>query len=458
MALRDLHAKDESRYSFDDFAKWKQFAGASFPTGVGAVAIGPNGKKAERSDDLVLNYKTNATVFACMLLRQSVFAEITFRYVGMSDGKVGKFFGGPNLEILERPWPNGTTGELATRMIQDVDLTGNFYAVERGGRLYRRDPRFTYIVLDGNPLESEFVDVAGYVYQPQGPVPGAGQTFTYLPNEMCHWSPLPDPFAQYRGMSWITPVLREIQADRAASNHQIEFFENGATPNFAVTFPEAVMNEEEFDRFKKKMNDDYNGPGNAYKTLYLAPGADVKTVGVKLSELDYDEFAAINEQRITAAAGVPPSLIGTKESLKGSSLNAGNYQAARRRFADATMRPLYRSGSAALQVLAPPPNSNSKLWYDDSQVAFFREDRGDQATIEQTKSTTIMQLVNSGYTPLTVVQAVEQEDMTLLEHSGLFSVQLQPPSNGTTANDPEADQPVVDEPDPEPDPADGGTE
>lgn len=453
--LRDLHAKrrDESRWSFDDFAKWKQFAGATFSTGTfGAVAIGPNGRRAERSDDHVLNYKTNATVFACMLLRQSVFAEITFRYAGMQDGKLGKFFGGPGLEILQHPWPNGTTGELATRMIQDVDLTGNFYAVERNGRLYRRDPRYTYIVLDGNPLEEEFVDVAGYIYQPQGPLAGTGQTFTYLPEEMCHWSPLTDPYAEYRGMSWLTPVLREIHADKAAMDHQIEFFENGATPNMVVKFPEGVMNQDEFDRFKAKMNAEYNGPGNAYKTLYLAPGADVTTVGAKLNELDYDEFAAINEQRIAAAAGVPPSLVATKESLKGSSLNVGNYQAARRRFADATMRPLYRSGAAALETLAPAPNSNSKLWYDDSQIAFFREDRGDQAMIEQTKSTTIMQLVNSGYTPLTVVQAVEQEDMTLLEHSGLFSVQLQPPGNGTTANEPEADQPVVE------DPADGGTE
>lgn len=450
--LRDLRAKrrDESRWSFDDFAKWKTLAGASFPTGGGIVTVGPNGKRAERSDDHVVNFKTNATVFACQDLRRSVFAEVVFRYAQLENGRIGKLFGTPSLDLLDHPWPNGTTGELASRMIQDVDLAGNFYAVQRGNRLYRRDPRYTYIVLDGNPIEEEFVNVAGYVYQPQGPLAGAGQTFTYLPHEMCHWSPIPDPYAEYRGMSWLTPVLREIWADNAATKHQAEFFENGATPSLVVKFPEGVMNQDEFDRFKAKMNEEYNGPGNAYKTLYLAPGADVTVVGSNLDDLAFDETQGAAEIRIASAAGIPASLVGLRESLRGSSLNVGNYQAARRRFADATMRPLYRSAASSLETLAPPPNPGAKLWYDDSQVAFFREDRGDQATIEQTRANSILQLIQSGYTPDSVVQAVTQEDMTLLEHSGLFSVQLQAPATDT----PDVNKAVPDGDEPD---DDGGT-
>jgi HK97 family phage portal protein len=424
--------RDEERYSFDDFVQWKTAANATFPVGAGAslgVAAGFSGSKtSEGSDDLAAIYKANGTVFACMGLRQAVFAEITFRYAAMDKGRLGKMFGTPDLSLLEHPWPNGTTGELATRMIQDVDLAGNFYAIRRGDRLYRRDPTRTHIVLAGNPLEEEFVDVAGYVYQPQG---SGGPLYTYLPEQMCHWSPIPDPQAEYRGMSWLTPLLREIKADNAATDHKLNFFLNGATPNVVVKFPPDVMNEKEFERFKAKMHQAYDGVSNAYKTLYLAPGADVEVVGTSLQQLSFDETQGRDETRIAAAAGVPAALVGLKESLKGSSLNTGNYSAARRRFADATMRPLYRSAAAALETLVPPPTDKgpARLWYDDSQVAFFREDRGDAATIQQTKSTTVKQLVDAGYTPESVVHAVEQEDITLLQHSGLYSVQLQPPNS-----------------------------
>lgn len=38
---------------------------------------------------------------------------------------------------------------------------------------------------------------------------------------------------------------------------------------------------------------------------------------------------------------------------------------------------------------------------------------------------TIRTLVDAGFTPASVVGAVEKDDISLLEHSGLFSVQLQ---------------------------------
>lgn len=422
MATLRQRRRAETRYSFDDYAQWKTIAGASFPTGVGISPFASGSKPLEGSDDLMGVYRGNGVVFSCMAVRQSVFAEVSFRFAGLSNGRVGKLFGNPDLDILARPWPNGTTGELAARMIQDVDLTGNFFAVRKGNRLYRRDPRKTAIVLSGDPAVDEYVEVFGYIYTPT-----PGKVFTYLPGEVCHWSPIPDPDAEYRGMSWLTPVLREIRADNAATDHKRKFFDNGAVPNMVVKFPESVMTQEQFDRFKAKMHAEYDGAGNAYKTLYLAPGSDVEVVGKDFRQLAFDATQGRDETRIAAAAGVPAVIVGLKESLQGSSLNAGNYTAARRRFADGTMRPLYRSAAAALETLVPAPQDKgpARLWFDDSQVAFFREDRADAANIQSTRALTIKSLVDAGYIPESVVAAVDQEDVTLLVHSGLYSVQLQ---------------------------------
>jgi phage portal protein BeeE len=396
---------------------------STFPTYGGGSEAGTCG---ETFEEFASVYRSNGIVAACMNVRMRIFSEVVFRYAQVNQGKVGKLFGGKDLALLERPWPNGTTGELAARMIQDADLAGNFFAVRAGNRLYRREPSKTSIILNGNPLEDEFVDILGYLYQPNGQ---QGPSFTYLPGEMCHWSPLPDPMHPYKGMSWITPVLREIRADNAATDHKAKFFDNAATPNMVVKFPESVMSQAQFEEFKAKLDAEYASSTKAYKTLYLAPGADVEVVGKDFAQLDFANTQGRDETRIASQAGVPPVIVGLKESLAGSSLNQGNYGAARRSLADITMRPLFRSASAALETLCPAPQDKgaAKLWYDDSGIAFFREDQSDAASIQSTQAQTIKAYIDAGFEPASVIAAVEASDRSLLKHSGLYSVQLQAP-------------------------------
>jgi phage portal protein BeeE len=435
-SLRQLRSGDHdpTRNGWDDVQSWIQMAGAQFPvhqTGLNGAAPLPS------TDDFAAIYKTNGIVFACMAVRQRVFSQITFRFAGLNNGKVGKLFGGPEIDILSRPWPNGTTGDLATRMIQDADTKGAFFGVRHGDRIYRRDPLKVSVILSGDPAQDEFVDILGYAYQPKGK---DGPVYTYEPHEMCHWTPMLDPDASYaKGMSWITPILREIRSDNAATDHKSTFFANSATPNMVVKFPPDVMNQDQFDRFKAKMEAEYAGAGKSGKTMYLAPGADVEVVGKDFKQMDFAETQGRDETRIAAAAGVPAVIVGLKESLAGSSLNAGNYSAARRAFADGTMSDLYRGAAAALQTIVPAPQAKgpAKLWFDISQVPFFREDRGDAATIRQTQAATIKSLIDAGYEPDSVISAMEAEDFSLLVHSGLYSVQLQPagattPTTGAT--------------------------
>ena len=431
-SLRSLRrAPSSERNGFDDVQSWINMAGASFPVQTTGLANAPGIKIDD--DDFSELYESNGIVFACMAIRQRVFSQITFRFASLNNGKVGKLFGNPSLDILAKPWTNGTTGDLASRMILDADTKGAFFGVRSGNQIYRRDPCKMDVVLSGDPHEDEFIDILGYVYRPKGKQK-KGPVYTYLPSEVCHWTPVLDPDASYaKGMSWLTPILREIGADNAATDHKSRFFANSATPNMVVKFPPDVMDQATFDKFKAKMEADYSGLRNANKTLYLAPGADVEVVGKDFVQMDFANTQGRDETRIASAAGVPPVLVGLKESLAGSSLNAGNYQAARRSFADGTMSDLYRGAAAALETIVPAPQQPgpSKLWFDISQVPFFREDRGDAATIRSTQASTISTLITAGYEPDSVVAAMEAEDFSLLVHSGRYSVQLQPPGADT---------------------------
>jgi len=68
----------------------------------------------------------------------------------------------------------------------------------------------------------------------------------------------------------------------------------------------------------------------------------------------------------------------------------------------------------------------ASLWYD-ARIPFMREDAGDIAAIQSQEATVIATLIREGFTAESVVLAVKNNDWTLLKHSGLMSVQLQPP-------------------------------
>ena len=420
-------AGTESRFTIADLAK-------AYSDGSYLYTTSPFLRQEELEHsfvDYVQNaYKASGVVFACQMARTRVFSQARFQWAEFTGAKPGKLFGNQDLVLLERPWPNGSTNELLARMIQDADLAGNAYVVREGGRLRRLRPDWVEIILTAPPAEAVESDVAGYLYRPGG-TGGEAPARVYLPDEMCHWTPTPDPEAQYRGMSWLTPVVREIRSDKAATQHKLSFFENAATPNLAVSFKETVT-DEQFDAFLDKLNSSHQGVKNAYKTLYLAGGADVTVIGADLKQLDFKVVQGAGETRIANAAGVPAVIVGLSEGMQGSSLNAGNYNSARRNFSEGTLQDLWIGVCAALESVVKPPGPRVRLWFDKTQIPFLREDAKDIADIQFRQAQSVRQLIDAGFDPDAAVAFVQGDDLGALlgQHSGLYSVQLQPPGSG----------------------------
>jgi phage portal protein BeeE len=382
-----------------------------------------------------------------MSVRMRVFSEARFMFQNFKKGRPSELFALPALDILEHPWPGGTTGDLLARAIQDVDLAGNFFAVRRRDTIRRLRPDWMSIVL-GSDSDADVqagdidAEVLGYIYSPGGPNSGRAKV-ALLADQVAHFAPTPDPLATFRGMSWLQPVITEIEADSAATTHKKKFFDNGATPNMVVKLDPAVT-KDQYDAWVKKFEEGHTGVENAYKTLYLGGGADATVVGANFQQIDFKQTQGAGETRIAAAAGVPDAIAGFSEGLQGSTLNTGNFAAARRVFADGTMRPLWRNFAGSMERIVPTP-SNARLWYDTRDVAFLREDEKDAAEIQQLDTQSIKALTDAGYLAESVVAAVTSGDLTLLKHSGLFSVQLQPPMpNGPPEMQPNGNgQPVM---------------
>ncbi|WP_374457719.1 phage portal protein [Nocardioides sp.] len=379
----------------------------------------------------------NSVLFSCMAIRQLVFSSVRLRYQRLRDGKPSDMFGTPDLTLLEVPGAGETTQNLLSRMIQDADLAGNAYQVldtpltrlggdDRSKNVLRLRPDWIEIVVrkrmrvDGQ-LGWERV---GYVYTEGGKHSG-NDPVPLLLDEVAHFAPIPDPLATFRGMSWLTPVAREIENDGLMNMHKRRFFENGATPNMIIKHPVGADRNKVLD-FAKRLEAEHGGIDNAGKTLNLYPGADATVVGSNMEQLDFAAVQGAGETRIAAAAQVPPVLLGLTEA------KYAEYPFARRRFADGTMHPLWMSAAGALGQIMPT-QAGARLWYDADDIPFLREDEKDAAAITQIRAATLASLVQAGYTPESAAKfLMTADDFRVLEHTGLFSVQLQRPG----ANEP----------------------
>ena len=367
-------------------------------------------------------YQDNGIIFAVILARLMLFSEAQFKFQTLDTKRL---YGTPDLLKLENPWPGGTTGELLARMEQDVSLSGNAFIRDAGDRLERMRPDRVGIIvaerLDG------IYEVIGYEYDREGLGMGCLEE-VYPVDEVAHWSPIPDPLAQYRGMSWLTPVVREINADKSMNEHKRQFFDNAATPNLLIKY-QRKLNREQVDTIRDRWQARYSGPAGSWQTAILDEGADVQVLGTTFDKMTFTAVQAAGENRIASAAGVPGIVVGLKEAQDAATYT--NYGPAMRRFADLTMRPNWRSACASLAKLVNVP-AGSRLWYDITDIAALREGERERAETAQILALAAGELIRSGYEPSTVAASLTAGDFSLLIHTGAIPTALYPNGQAPT--------------------------
>lgn len=367
-------------------------------------------------------YSDSGVVFGVLQARLSLFTEATFKFQVLSDKSL---FGNASLALLENPWPNGTTGELLARMEQDASLAGNAYIRKVNDELLERlRPDQVTIVskLTLDPLnETEIREVVGYWFEPATTDPR--EPAFYPVEEIVHWSPIPDPSANFRGMSWLTPVLRDVVADEQMTDYKRAYLTNAATPNMIIKYP-TQMKQENLVRLKEQIHARHGGVKNAFQTMVLDEGADPMILGNNFEQMAFQAVQSAGENRIAVAAGVPAIVAGLSEGLDSNAY--GIYGQAMRRFTDLTMRPNWRSACAALAKLVEVP-VGTRLWFDVEDVAALRQGEKDSADTMMVLAQAAQALVNAGYDPDSIATALSASDVNLLKHTGMVSVQLQTP-------------------------------
>src|SRR6266702_3204261 len=88
-------------------------------------------------------YGGNTVVFAAILARICLFSEATFQFRRARDKNL---FGDQRLAVLQRPWPDGTEGELLARAEQDAARAGSFFLGDAVRGLLRWRPDWVTLV------------------------------------------------------------------------------------------------------------------------------------------------------------------------------------------------------------------------------------------------------------------------------------------------------------------------
>lgn len=359
---------------------------------------------------------STSPVFSAILVRMMLLAEAQFQFQAKDDKHL---YGNTSLQLLEHPWgPESTSGELIARCEQDASVAGNSYTWQPPGEdvLVRLRPDWVTIVSELVPVGGggTYRRKVGYWWEPPKSVMDQGRGFLAPAAEVAHWHPIPDPDANFRGMSWLTPVMRDIQGDDAMSRYKIRYLTNNATPNVIIKYAQKLA-PGTVDAIRERVSARYGGPDNAGKTLVLDQGADLVLAGNSLSQMDFANVAQVGIERILAAAGVPPLLIGM-ESVKGA---GKSYESVIRRFADLTLRPLWRSLCATLEPLVPGVPAGARLWYDTGDIAALQEGEQVRAQVSLIRMQALLAGVQAGYTHDSCVVAVEAGDLSQLKAGGL---------------------------------------
>jgi hypothetical protein len=403
-----------------------QFTHNGYPYPFEAFPTVPNGtmdgspveaSAADFSSAVRTIHSRSSVVSSAVTARSLVMSQTVFKWRSLGDDK--RLFDTPALLPLVQPGRDLTRQTLLARVEQDVAYHGNFYLRRlEDGRLRRLRPDWMQIILGSNERPSKThlaadAEVIGYVYKPGG-------RHSQEPGQLLGLSEV----ALFIGEAWVTAVWREVAADMQATDHVSKYFDNAATANMIATAPPGVVTKEQFDQWVTAFDGAHKGAANAWRTIYAQAGTDVKVVGSQLGDLKMAELQGGFETRVSGRSRVPATVLLIREGLGGSALNAGNYQQTRRLWADSWFTPYAQGFCASMQRLVDAP-AGAELTFDPTRVMLLQEDVQDAAEIQSRQALTIEAFVRAGFEPASAVQAVMSDNLDVLVHTGLYSVQLQ---------------------------------
>ncbi|MCK9571623.1 phage portal protein, partial [Candidatus Pacearchaeota archaeon] len=264
-------------------------------------------------------YKNCMAVFSCVNLIAKTSAGIEFQLEDKKGNEIEKH---PLLDLLARPNKMESKRTLITKHVSYLLLNGNAYPLVVKAM---QEPRFMYSmrpdrvqVLPGSGFEL----VRGYRYT----VGSEYQDFL-LAQERDHsvrHLKLFHPLDDYYGYGMVAAASRGVDISNLTDAWNAKILTNDMRPAGAFVI-EGSLTDQQFNRMKDLVNEEFSGSENAGKPLLMEGGLKFTPFSFTQKELDWLQGDKINSRKICSVFGVAPELIGDSEAKTYS-----NYGEARR--------------------------------------------------------------------------------------------------------------------------------
>lgn len=261
----------------------------------------------------------------------------------------------PLLSLLERPNPLECRPDLLERWYGYLLIAGNAYleAVQCGGEvreLYvlRPDRMKVLASADGWPEAYEYTigrQTCRYVQCDDAVRPILHMTLFH-------------PLNDFYGMSPIEAAATAIDIHNAAGTWNKALLDNSARPSGALVYTSGSghLTNEQFERLRHELDQNYQGAINAGRPMLLEGGLDWKTMSMTPRDMDFIDAKHAAAREIALALGVPPMLLG----IPGDNTYS-NYQEANRVFWRQTVLPLVNRTLKAMSGWLSPAFGTGSL-------------------------------------------------------------------------------------------------
>ncbi|HZQ11440.1 MAG TPA: phage portal protein [Pseudolabrys sp.] len=183
-----------------------------------------------------------------------------------------------------------------------------------------------------------------------------------------------NPVDDYYGLAPLEAAAVAVDTHNAAAAWNKALLDNSARPSGALVFtgPDGLMlSNEQYDRLKGVIEEEYRGAANAGRPMLLEGGLDWKPMSLTPKDMDFMEAKHAAAREIALAFGVPPMLL----AIPGDNTYS-NYQEASRVFWRQTVLPLGgRIASSLSQWLAPSFGAGLALAVDADRIEALSADR-----------------------------------------------------------------------------------
>ncbi|MGB5949009.1 MAG: phage portal protein [Parvibaculum sp.] len=314
-------------------------------------------------------FERNAVAYRCVRMIAEAAASVPWL---LYDGarELGEH---PLLRLLENPNPHESGADLFESWYGYLQVAGNSYM-----ELVELDetPRELYVL---RPDRMKVVPGrSGWPEAYEYSVDGRSVAFAYDPARgeapILHMR-LFHPTDDHYGMSPIEAAAFAVDIHNAAGTWNKALLDNAARPSGALVYRgaegHANLSEDQFDRLKRELAENYQGAINAGRPLLLEGGLEWMAMALTPKDMDFTEAKRAAARDIALAFGVPPMLLG----IPGDN-TFSNYQEANRSFWRQTVLPLVsRTGRAMTRWLGSRYGEGLRLGFDADQIEALSAER-----------------------------------------------------------------------------------